>query len=559
MSRYRWSNNPTEETATVNGDQSFVGIDQKTPDPALMARGMLRVSENARIIQGVPQTRGGAIAALSINPVSFGRIWGRGFFADPNSVRWMLLATSSGVWAVADGYEAAFIPLPTFTTISTPCELVTAFNVVMLFRGPTLAPLFWDGDFTSSFGNLPSPTDVTKSTSPNASTGEFLSDRLVVPYGKDAVSISDIGDYTSFTLTNTGFEINQGDADSLVRVFPWLNNSVIMFKDHSIYLTQNVTGNLSSLSITQVVDGLGLVGRKAAVIVGNEVFYVDRGGINKITQVFENTPETRALPMSEPIKPIIDNINWALASGIVAAWRRDRVYFAVPLGAMSTRNNALLVWNITNAAWESVDTFQNPVFGVDDLVLMDYNGDRRLVAIDEINGQLVLLEEGSSDNFTRTSEGTQQIQFHIRTRGYSGPGKRNSYRRFGISLATWAPNYSININMDGVGRTSLIAAGVTKSRTKYYTFDRKPWNTTNVNDDWDTPGRQDYSVTSQNPGIFLKEGIVVDQRQEFWDNYLIDRPGKYCQLDFLNTHGVTEIRGIIFEEVEAQRADRTQV
>lgn len=556
MSRYRFSNWKTEEIAEVLGDTAFSGLVQKTADPSQLTAGQLRVVENGRIVNGVLGTRNGVVASVVFNPISFGQIYGRGLFADPNAVRWLLLAVAGGVWAVADGGPTNFIDLPAGTIINGPCELVTAFSVVLLFRGPDLPPLYWDGVFGDSFTTPPAPLDGTKVTIPNAITAEFVADRLIVPNLKDSINVSDIGDYTSFSLNYSGFQINQGEADSLVRVFPWMNQSVVFFKSKSIYLAQNVTGDLSSLTLTQVVDGIGLVGRKAVVMVGNEIFYVDRGGVNKISQIFENTPETRALPISDPIKPTMDNINWQYASGIVAAWRRERVYFAVPLGPQATRNNALLVWNIANEAWESIDTFVNDDFGIDDLELLEYNGDRRVVAMDFVAGQLVLLEEGSQDSFTLATP-ADPIQFRVVTRGYVGDSQRSTYRRLGISLATWNPNFSVNVSMDGVARKFSLASNVTKSNLVYYTFDKANWVPSNVNDDWDTPGRQDYSVNTSVP-LSLNEGIVVDQMQETWERYLIDRPGKYCELEIINSQGRMEVRGIVFEGYETQRSDRTQ-
>lgn len=541
------------------GDSAFTAVDQKTQDPSALSSGVLRVSENCRIINGTPQTRPGVRAVSSLNEVMYGQIYGEGLFADPNSVRWELLAIATGVWMVADHWQPQFLSLPAGITITGPCELVTAFSVVILFLGPNIAPLYWGGtgSGTTTFGPLPAPLDNTRLPIPNSITAEFVSDRITVPYLKDSVAVSNIGDYTSYQLNYGGYQINQGEADSLVRIMPWINQSVLLFKDHSIYLAQNVSGDLSSMSITQVTDSQGLVGRKAAVLVGNEVFYMDRTGVMKVSQVFEDTPETRALPLSEPILPTIQRINWTYGSGICANWHRERVYFAVPLD-QSTTNNALLVWNTANQGWESVDTFADPTFAIDRLVLLDYNGDRRLFAIDFARGMLILLEEGiGSDNLTFSSAGALPINFHIRTRGYAGPGKRNSYRRVGVSLATWNPSYSISVQVDGVGRTYPLVTNKTRSNVKYYQAGKKNWIPTNVNNDWSSPGRQDYHVDTSVP-LNLGAGILLNQKQEIWDNYMIDRPGKYCEFDITNSQGAIEVRGVVFEDQEDQRQDRLQ-
>jgi hypothetical protein len=112
--------------------------------------------------------------------------------------------------------------------------------------------------------------------------------------------------------------------------------------------------------------------------------------------------------------------------------------------------------------------------------------------------------------------------------------------------------------MDGVGRSYPLVTNKTKSNLEYYTFGRKNWNPSNVNDDWGTSGRKDYHVDLEVP-LYLQDGILLNQRQEYWENYMIDRPGKYCELEIINTQGAIEVRGVVFEDTEDQRQDRTQV
>lgn len=561
MSRYRSTNAryaSINEAPNLLGDSSWVGIDEKTPDPTLLQPGYLRKAQNIRIENSSAITRPGMIYASSLNATSFGRIWGRGEFSDPNSIRWELIAVSSGVWLVADEFIPQFVSFPVSLTLSYDVELVQAFNKVYLFQGTNANPMVWDGNVNHTFVALPTPT-AGKDPIPQADTAEFYANRLLIPFNKDRVAASDIGDYFNFNWNFNNFQINSGEADNLVRIFPWTKTDVIMFKTQGIHLAQNVTGDLTSLSLTPISKKLGLCGRRAVVQVGTEIYFMDISGVHKISQVFEGSPQAMVLPISEPIIKTLRMINWNAADGIRANYRRDRLYFAVPLGANQTRNNALLVYNLVTNAWESVDRFKNTAFGIDELLDINYNGERRLFALDKMVGKFYLLEEGQLDLFAIDGTGQTEIEVLVRTRGYNGPGLRNSFRRVKLNLATWDPNISVTAIMDGVNRSKVLTTNLTKDRTKYYTFDTPPWDQTNVNLDWEKEGRQDYSIVLPPSGMLLGNGVILDQKQEVWEPFYINMMGAYCELEISNTEGMFELRSVVFEDFEAERTDRTQV
>ena len=163
---------------------------------------------------------------------------------------------------------------------------------------------------------------------------------------------------------------------------------------------------------------------------------MDSGGVYQIQQIFENSPQVQALPISDSIKPVIDSINWNASEGIYAQTRRERVYFAVPM-KNSTRNNAILVYNLMTQAWESIDTFADPDFRIDGLAKAQYNTERRLFAIDRIKGLIILLDQGKTDIMGANSTHEWQVQAEITTRGYIGPGMRTNFRRVEIDTSVW--------------------------------------------------------------------------------------------------------------------------
>ena len=116
-----------------------------------------------------------------------------------------------------------------------------------------------------------------------------------------------------------------------------------------------------------------------------------------------------------------------------------------------------------------------------------------------------------------------------------------------FSIATWRPKYSVRVLFAGVNNTVTTVSNQTRSNTTYDApFDARPWSASNVNDDWNTPWRQDYSVSfdGAGAGMKLKSGVVLTQFQEALDTRRIGmRAGKSYQLEFRNTQGRIKLIG----------------
>ena len=550
----RWAKpQPGDELQIQVGDNTFVGLDMKTPDPGQMQPGTYREGYNCRIENGDLGSRKGSLCPGSYNFVQYNRIWGGGLFSDPNGGEWLGIAVAGGVWFTKDGEAPNFVPIPN-ETISYDVELVQAFNQFIMYRGPDYPPLIWNGDWAVFWTSFPLPTGG-RATTPNAYTAEYYGNRLFVPHGRDNIAVSDIADYTEYDWILDDFQVNTGQADQLVRIFPWFKNTLIIFKQHSIFSVTNVYGDLSETILDQVTPNVGAVGRHSMVGVGNDIFLMDFSGVYRISQWFDNSPQVQALPVSDAIKPIIDSINWSSASGIRANARRERVYFAIPL-KNATRNNVLIVFNLVTNTWESIDTFENEDFRIDDLVRAPYNGERRLFAIDRLKGLLVLLEQGKTDILGHDYTAEYQVQFDVMSRGYLGPGQRSNFRRVEIDTATWNSDFSVDAYVDGTNAKPLIS-NLVPNRTKYQLWGKKPWVPDNTGDDHASAYRQDYSVAL--PVMMGENGIQIEREQEVSQRYQVNMFGRYCQLRIANANGAVNLRTIVFEGFEDQRQERSQI
>jgi hypothetical protein len=541
-----------QKSLPAAGDATFVGMDMKSKDPASMQQGFYREGYNCRVENGGLETRLGSLCPGSLNAVQYNTIFGVGLFSNPNSLEWLAVAVASGVWFVRDGEFPYFIPLA--ENLTGNVEFSQCFDQFFLWQGPNIPPLLWQGDWSVYWKPFPPPTGGRQGV-PNAYYAENAANRMLVPYGKDRIAVSDIADYTEYDWTLDDFQINQGESDDLVRVFPWQQEQVICFKRHSIFRVTGVSGDLSSAVLEKLPGSLGLVGLRAVCDIGGDLYFMSQSGVFKISTILPDTPQPMDVPVSDLIRPLIDAINWNAADLIRAQYRRDRLYFAIPL-KNAIRNNCLIVYNLVTGQWESIDTFGDPEFRIDDLVKMDYNGERRLYAIDRLKGIILLLEQGKTDLLGSSFSHEYEIDTSVLLRGYGGPGPRNFYKRMELACATWNPEFTVTAYQDG-NNGKVLVSDKTKNRTKYKTWNTPLWNPINANDDHANGRRQDYSVGL--PLMLGNHGVQLERMQEQSERFNIGLKGRYIQFKIENAQGTMNIREVIVEAYEDEREPRSQI
>jgi hypothetical protein len=546
----RWRGAGQNDNALVTtGDSTFLGLDMKSSDPASIKPGFYREGYNCRVENGGLETRKGSLCPGALNAVSFNRIWGTGLFSNPNGLEWLAIATDDGVWFVRDGEYPRKVPMS--EKIEELVEFTQCFDVFFMWRGPLKVPLLWHGDWSIYWQTFPPPTGG-RVTVPNAYTAENAANRMLVPYGKDRIAVSDIADYTAYDWAIDDFQINQGESDDLMRVYPWQQQMVLCFKRHTIYRVANVSGDLSGAVLEKLPGTVGLAGRHALCEVGGDIYFMSHSGVFKISQIFQDTPQPNDLPSSDFIKPVIDSINWNASNLICCGYRRDRVYFAVPL-KNSLRNNCLLVYNIMTGFWESVDTWGDPDFRCDDIVKMDYLGERRLFMVDRAQGKIVLMEQGKTDLLGPTVDSEFQVNFSVMTRGYGMVNGRNAFKFMELDIASWNPAITVKAYPDG-GNDKLLVANKTMDRTKYRTFATPRWNPLNANDDHAAARRQDYSVKL--PIILGYNGVQIERQQQTTERYSVNLMGRYVQFKIENSSGYINLRTVTTDSYEDQREPR---
>jgi hypothetical protein len=303
-------------------------VQMRTPDRIVgIAVGVYAIDAT-----GLPGGGGGPIISSGAGVVPWGTLRGIGVFDDPTTRKqYLIIANSNGVWYTSPNNIAYSIPLPTGVTLTGPVTFTQAFDTLIMHRGPDLSALAMTNIPAGFTEVVTSPQGDGTDTIPNADRSLYFQNRLFIPFGNDEVAVSDIGDYTRYLPVLSAFQINVGSSDKLVNIAKFNDVTLIAFKERSIYAVRGVYGDLNAIQLDEITNLFGLVGPKTVAHVGNDLYFLSQLGVMSITQTQQNQLQGVTTPLSEPIQPLINRINWKYATTSVAAYWDNKYYLAVPL------------------------------------------------------------------------------------------------------------------------------------------------------------------------------------------------------------------------------------
>lgn len=340
------------------GDIGFIGINNRL-DPSQLPPGIGAEAVNKRFTSGTVATRKGIRKLNWLNRAvitgdyrrkidPFAIIYGVGKFRDPNGMEWDVVAADGQVYASRENqYPPLPLPLPAGVTITSPVTFTQAFNVLIMFRGESLAELKLES-ISEGFTVIPTaeadllpnvvtgedsenPTDGTEPI-PNADRGLFFQNRVFIPYNRDLVAVSDYLNYTRYSPIFSAFRINQGSSDELVALGRFNETTLIAFKEQSIYAVGNITGDLTGATLYEVTSEYGCKAPKSIAAVGKDLWFLaDKRGVCSITLTEQSKIQGVDVPVSQDIQQTINRINWRHAAGATAAYWQNRLYMAVPI------------------------------------------------------------------------------------------------------------------------------------------------------------------------------------------------------------------------------------
>ena len=258
---------------------------------------------------------------------------------------------------------------------------------------------------------------------------------------RDEICVSDILDSSTFDSLSSQFRVTAGIADYLVAMHPFYEDNMIVFNRNSIHMIVGTQGTLGDTVLREMTREVGCVARKSIATKGNTILFLSDDGVYALDFIDQYNLRGTEEPLSKAIQPYIDRINKGLAASSVGIYFNNRYFLAVPLDSEigaddATGNNAILVFNMKNKAWESVDTFGNNDFNINNL-LKGQAEERNELYIVNNNGGVHLADANdvAQDNYSISTTGSELqagIDYELKTRGYTF----NDYGRKKFKKAT---------------------------------------------------------------------------------------------------------------------------
>lgn len=300
---------------------------------------------------------------------------------------------------------------------------------------------------------------------PGAGWGTYFQRRLWVPFGytqsgaapgtftargvSDEIAASDILDDSTFDQVYNQFRISGGTADKVVAMHGFFLDSLIVFMRNSIHMISGTQGSLDDTSVRELTREVGCLARRSVVTRGNRVLFLSDSGVFALE--FQDQYNLRGAdePLSKPIQPYIDRINKNLADKSCAIFYDNRYFLAIPLdstvGANDAKgNNAVLVYNFLNEAWESLDTYGSSGFLITNFIAASAGVRNDLYSVTP-NGGLHQMEvlDTPNDRLSVTTTSTDvviaPISARLTTRGYDcGEFDRKRFTEAQVQMQTMA-------------------------------------------------------------------------------------------------------------------------
>jgi hypothetical protein len=213
------------------------------------------------------------------------------------------------------------------------------------------------------------------------------------------------------------FRIGKGEGDAIVAMASLQQNVMAVLKGNSVWLVRCDPANSTyeaGQAVESISSGIGCVGRRAFCVFGNDLLFMARDGVRSLQRMEAAASQFQvSAPLSRPVQPLIDRINWEYASTICAVKHREYALFAVPLDS-AIYPDTVLVWNGRLEKWVGVWTGWSPM-----AFCVTHFNDTDQLAIGQYDGKVRKwkLENSATDDATYQEDGTF-VQAKANTRSF---------------------------------------------------------------------------------------------------------------------------------------------
>jgi hypothetical protein len=277
-------------------------------------------------------------------------------------------------------------------------------------------------------------------------TGSSGSEVITARNVTDEILFSDILDSDTYDQLQNQFRLTAGIADYVQTVHPFTDDAAIGFNRNSLHLITGLSGSLTDIAIKEITKEAGLVARKSVVTIGNSIYFLSDNGVYAADFGDLYNLRGAGLPLSDPINPIIRRINGPYASRAVGIFHDNRYYLAIPLDD-SPVNNAVIVYNVLNQGWESLDTISQLGWDVANFMVASPNGINQLFAVNSFGGIHIIDDRLDDRDNIYTYPGVDAASYFIeaeattRQMTFSTP-ERKKYNTFEVQVESTDTNTS---------------------------------------------------------------------------------------------------------------------
>jgi len=285
------------------------------------------------------------------------------------------------VWRLSIPGDPVLMDLPSGIDLDSDMSIsfVQGLTYLYMLRGDNSAPLRWSGDIADDWEVIPAP--AAADLMPNSRLGEYAYNRLWLVNGDDTL---DAGDLLSeaFDLTFNSYEIDEGEAGSILAVKKFVQGSLVVLKESAVHLLQNCNTDLATSPSREYISSEhGTVAGDTAVMFGIDLWFLSADGVRSVQLTQDNKAQLVDRTISDDIPDLIDRINWTKAADAQAVVFDNYYILAVPFDS-SAYNDTILAFDLTLRKWvgywqgvECQDLLITTRHKVSKLLALDRNGD----------------------------------------------------------------------------------------------------------------------------------------------------------------------------------------
>lgn len=171
---------------------------------------------------------------------------------------------------------------------------------------------------------------------------------------EDAVVVSDPLDATgagSWNAVSNSLRVGLGDSDPITGIAGWHKTFVAVFtRNGSWVINTGASATVSDWYIQPISTRVGCVSHRSIAAVGNDLFFLSDDGVRTMNRVQNETQVGITNPLSEPIRPLIERINWAYAHTATGEYRDNYYLLSVPLDS-ATEPDHILAYHTLTGQW----------------------------------------------------------------------------------------------------------------------------------------------------------------------------------------------------------------